>query len=214
MYSFRIVPNFALRNALAVFSIALLSACAGPQVRAPETAEQQAKVEKENTPPQTQMSLGDAVSSPLQDLNIKRDPIPPLLQAAAKSPYQMPGDSSCPALGTEIKALDSLLGPDVDAGMKKDEGWLPSADSNTAFMAVRTVIENATPLRPLLRKVSGAEQHERDLAHAQASGVVRRAFLKGLSLARSCQGAATAAKSGEQTPAAANPTQADSKLKT
>src|SRR5574343_132148 len=58
--------------------------------------------------------LEAAATSPLSDLNLVRDEIPPLLVAARRAPYAVPGNGSCLALGSAVTALDEVLGDDLD----------------------------------------------------------------------------------------------------
>ena len=53
--------------------------------------------------------------TPLNDLNLVNAPIPEVLAAAQRGPYALPVEPDCPALASEIKALDEALGPDLDA---------------------------------------------------------------------------------------------------
>jgi hypothetical protein len=52
--------------------------------------------------------------SPLEDLNLKRDPIPPRSCRGSKSPYDVPEDISCSDITLSAGELDAALGPDWD----------------------------------------------------------------------------------------------------
>lgn len=135
--------------------------------------------------------ITDAVTSPLNDLNLIRTEIMPVLLAAVKAPYQMPADQGCDGLAAEVKALDLILGPDLDApGVSGAIGLLEQGQSEVgkaAIGALRGAAEGVIPFRGWIRRLSGAEQHSRDLAAAVAAGIVRRAYLKGLGQAIACQ---------------------------
>lgn len=130
-----------------------------------------------------------AVTSPLGDLNLMRAEISPALMAAVKGPYQALVDKSCDAISIEVRALNSALGPDLDApaGVDPDLFDKGSAElGNAAVGALRRTVDGAIPFRSWIRKFSGAEKHSRDVATAVAAGIVRRSFLKGLGQASGC----------------------------
>ena len=63
----------------------------------------------------TGQAVGQAAATPLQDLNVVRAEIPPVLAAAQKSPYALPAERGCGALADEVRALDAVLGADSRA---------------------------------------------------------------------------------------------------
>ncbi len=146
----------------------LLSACASPVV-APVT---------------------EAATTPLSDLNLVRASIPPVLTDAQKRPYAVPQDTTCGALAAEVKSLDEVLGPDLDApSTAANPGLIErgvTLASDEAVGAVRGAAEGVMPYRKWVRKLTGAERYSRDVAAAIAAGTVRRAYLKGQFTARSC----------------------------
>jgi hypothetical protein len=131
-----------------------------------------------------------AVTSPLNDLNVVRVAIPPLLDSAEKQPYEVPADLSCNALRARVKELDEVLGPDVD---------VPPPDANADYVdraettagdeaigALRRTAEGFVPFRGWVRKLTGAERYSKRVAAAIAAGTARRAFLKGIRTSRGC----------------------------
>ena len=132
----------------------------------------------------------DAAITPLNDLNLVQAPIPPLLVAVAARPYAPPLDASCTALAAEIKALDELLGADLDTPPTASNPSLiergVTLATNEAVGTVRSAAEGVVPYRKWVRKLSGAERYSKDVAAAIAAGTVRRAYLKGQLVARSC----------------------------
>lgn len=56
-------------------------------------------------------SAGRVAETPLRDLNLKKDGIPPVLQAAARDPYATAGLSTCSSISSAVTELDGLLGP-------------------------------------------------------------------------------------------------------
>ena len=122
--------------------------------------------------------------TPLRDFNLAPSEIPEVLAEARKRPYAMPADSSCKALNTDIRKLDEALGPDID---------VPVAETGAADMvgetvgnAFQSVIDGVVPFHRWIRKLSGAEQHARDVSAANAAGSARRAFLKGIKSTTAC----------------------------
>ncbi|MES2125684.1 MAG: hypothetical protein V4463_00285 [Pseudomonadota bacterium] len=126
-------------------------------------------------------------STPLSDLNLVRTELPPILLEARLHPYALPADTSCAGLLGEIVAFDIVLGPDIDA---------PGGPENAGAMMGDALVSAVTgaagallPFHSWFRRLSGAEQHARDVAAAIGAGVARRAYLKGYSARHSCAGA-------------------------
>lgn len=157
---------------LLVLACAGLTACAsGPT----DTREQQ---------------VGQAVATPLNDLNLVRAEIPEVLRAAARAPYGMPDDAGCEALQKDIQRLDAVLGADLDAPQTASNPSLlergSGAAGDAAVGAVRSAAEGVIPFRGWIRKLTGAERYSREVAAAITAGGIRRAFLKGLRASKSC----------------------------
>jgi len=144
-----------------------------------------------DAPRQTLTQAGEAMVTPLNDLNLVRTDIPAPLVAAQKAPYAMPSPAGCSALTADVQALDAVLGPDLDTPPSASNPSLIERGAGTASgMAVgnlRSAAEGVVPFRGWIRKLSGAERYSRDVAAAIAAGTVRRAFLKGLGAAASCE---------------------------
>ncbi|MFZ6747725.1 hypothetical protein [Undibacterium sp. Ren11W] len=131
-----------------------------------------------------------AVTSPLSDFNLMRTEISPELTAAMKGPYLLPSDKSCESIAAEVRGLDRIIGPDLDATMSSQVASLfdqgQSELSNAAVGALRSTVEGVIPFRSWVRRFSGADKHSKELSAALAAGIVRRAFLKGLGQASGC----------------------------
>lgn len=132
-----------------------------------------------------------AVQMPFEDLNLTRDKIPPLLQKMAGRPYALPDDMSCGAMHREIALLDDVLGADVDVWRDpaKRDSYADKGISAAQGHAVG-MIENQVsiiPYRGVVRQVTGAEKHARKVATAYEVGRLRRAFFKGLGVAKGCR---------------------------
>lgn len=137
-----------------------------------------------------QSRLGNALISPLSDLNIVKTDIPQVIQESLKDPYQLPDDTSCDALTEQIKELDLALGADFDAlvlpGTKTviQKGY--ELIGNEAIGSVERTINSTIPFRGWIRKLTGAERHSNQINAAIAAGTVRRAFLKGIGQEHDC----------------------------
>lgn len=130
-----------------------------------------------------------AALTPLNDLNLVRADVPPVLQSARAAPYALPAQRNCAGAAAEVAALDAVLGVDLDAPAGDRPSLLErgnDAVSDAAGKALKSAAEGVIPFRGWVRKLSGAERYERGVAAAIAAGGVRRAFLKGWTLAQAC----------------------------
>ena len=131
-------------------------------------------------------SVEGAVTAPLHDLNVMKTKIPPILLKALEDPYARPARGwKCSTLATLIRPLDAALGPDLDRLPPGDENLLERGKS-TALGAAADLASDAIPFRGWVRKLTGAESHDRLVQSAIVAGDVRRAYLKGLGEARGC----------------------------
>ncbi|RAK61330.1 hypothetical protein DJ021_16735 [Phenylobacterium hankyongense] len=132
-----------------------------------------------------------AVSAPLRDLNVRRTWIPEVLLQAMADPYGRPSKKlKCTELAALLKPLNDALGADLDEP-SVDEDDLLQKGRTTALGAVAGVASDAIPFRGWVRKLSGAERHDRLVQAAITAGGVRRAYLKGLGEAHGCSPPAT-----------------------
>lgn len=122
----------------------------------------------------------DFAMTPIQDLNIRRDPIPPVLIKAAEGPYENPGLSNCAEIQREIGDLDAVLGEDYDTEEMEKRKLTPG---KVALGLVTGLI----PYRGVIRQLSGASNHEHQFKQAISAGLMRRAYLKGLGEASKCR---------------------------
>jgi hypothetical protein len=138
--------------------------------------------------PQKQSRYIDAVEAPFNDLNLVQAGIPSVLVEAEIAPYLVPTDQSCEALASSIYELDTALGAD-QTGHASDptlyQRALDEAD-NQAVGVIRSTTESILPFRSWVRKLSGADRHAKQMARANAAGLIRRAFLKGVRVSKSC----------------------------
>ena len=131
-----------------------------------------------------------AAGTPLSDMNLVQAPIPAVLTLAQRQPYAMPADPSCGVLAQEVRALDEVLGADVDTPATTDRPSLIERGVDLAneevVGTVRRTAEAVVPYRRWVRKLSGAERYSQQVQAAIAAGTARRAFLKGMALGRGC----------------------------
>ncbi len=139
-----------------------------------------------------QSRLASVPSTPLNDFNLMRVEIPPILREAKQHPYTAPSDQACAALFAQMRAFDAVLGPDLDAPVAAvDQDALERGGAmvgDAAVDALTGAVEGLVPFRGWVRKLSGADRHAKEVAASIAAGAVRRGFLKGLSVARGCAG--------------------------
>lgn len=126
------------------------------------------------------VSAADVVATPVTDLNLRKDEIPPLLIAAQDRPYDVTGLSRCAQIASAISELDAVLGEDIDVAQERDR-------RTSAGRIAQSAIGSFIPFRGLIREISGANAQERKLQTAIYAGSVRRAFLKGVGQQRGCR---------------------------
>lgn len=137
---------------------------------------------------QTDKQFGDAITAPLNDLNLIETAIPEVLRNAQKNPYEQPADASCAALAKEITALDEALGADLDTpAVKTNDSLIARNVVSESVSAIRRTTESVVPFRNWVRKLSGAERKSRAVASAIAAGSIRRAYLKGIGHSSKCE---------------------------
>lgn len=130
---------------------------------------------------QDQVTAGDVVTSPLTDLNIKKDEVPAVLVTAREKPYSLGGMGRCPAIASEIAQLDAVLGDDID--IARDDGNSTIRMGNVA----KSLVSSLIPFSGVIRELSGANGQQRKWNEAIYAGSVRRAFLKGVGQQRGCK---------------------------
>jgi len=126
---------------------------------------------------------------PLNDLNLVKSKIPPVLVDARVAPYAVPNEISCGSLNGIIASLDAVLPADVDATIE-EKNKTKKAASN----ALNNTVKSLVPFRGWLRKLSGAERHSKKVAKAISAGTIRRAFIKGIKSTKQCMPIETISK--------------------
>jgi hypothetical protein len=118
--------------------------------------------------------VGDALQSPLYDLNLKKQTIPEAL-LEIELVYGAYAEDDCGAIRNEIHDLTRVLGPDVSDLEKRGRGKV----TLDAKGAIGGAVSGLIPYNNVLRWISGASRHEKKIAAAYFRGHLRRAFLKG-----------------------------------
>ena len=134
---------------------------------------------------------GDAFTAPLEDLNLKRQQIPDILESAITKPYDLTGLDHCEAIAAEVSRLDVLLGKDFDEPPPPPDQRTNTEKgkefaNNSAVGAVRNATRSLIPFRGLVRQVTGADRHAKEMDNAIQAGKVRRAYLKGVGMNKNC----------------------------
>jgi len=135
-------------------------------------------------------SVEGAATTPLRDLGVMKVDIPEVLMQALEDPYARPRSTKCPALIALIRPFNDVLGPDIDT-IPSDEEGLTTKSKSTALGVAGDLAGGAIPFRGVVRKLSGAESHDRLVTAAIIAGHTRRAYLKGLGEAKGCGPPAT-----------------------
>ncbi|MDP1632081.1 MAG: hypothetical protein Q8L66_11755 [Caulobacter sp.] len=139
--------------------------------------------------------MGGAVSAPMRDLNMVRSKVPQILLDALEDPYERPKPMTCPELVAQLRPLIEALGPDIDEPETEDDRPLidkgADAAEDSALGFVASAAQDLIPLRGWVRKLSGAERHDRLVRAAITAGGIRRGYLKGLGESRGCNPPAT-----------------------
>ena len=174
-----------MRTLLALPLIALLAACtttgAPPDPNRVRTTDQVNKG-----------SLVGAASSPLRDINLLRTKIPQVLLDALADPYAKPYPMSCKEITAVLIPLDEALGPDMDQPKptKADRGLIADSREFVTDEAMREIVgaaQDIIPYRGWVRKLTGAERHDKLVRSAVTAGGIRRGYLKGIGLAKGCK---------------------------
>jgi hypothetical protein len=131
-------------------------------------------------------NLGRVVTSPLDDLNLRRIDIPEILVKATADPYDLTGLRNCGAVAAEVRRLDAVLGPDRDVRQTPENRSGVQKAGAAAVGAARVGAEVLIPYRGIARRVSGAAKHQAEVQEAVGAGAVRRGYLKGLGMRMNC----------------------------
>jgi hypothetical protein len=133
-------------------------------------------------PVPTEKAVGNAVTQPLSDTNLKKREIPPQLIAIRDDPYALDGISTCNQIIAAVAEMDAALGTDFDKVAPEDR----EKTERSAARVAGGIIGGLIPFRGVVREVSGANKADEEYRTAIFAGGVRRGFLKGYGKARRC----------------------------
>lgn len=176
-------PRIFFASSLAAMALLSLAGAAQAQSAKPSTA-----AEVEDT-------AGKMAVSPLKDVGVVKDKIPPALLQARSATYALPAPLACDTLLDAVEALNAELAPDLDDPKTQVRSGMSATEIG------ETVVHGLTPMRSWVRKLSGAEKNADEVRQAVLAGSVRRGYLKGVGLQLGCQ--PPAAPSGVTLPTAA-----------
>lgn len=165
----------------------LLTACATQNTDS--SASEVVSESVNNARERTRSGIGDAALQPLNDLNLRKVPIPALLKNMPTPYYSFP--VGCEQISHEVSQLTLILGDDIDIHIERDDDPTISEEageeiSDTALDTVRDVSTSPIPFRSLVRRATGAKAYDKKVRRAYERGLQRRAFLKGVGLASGC----------------------------
>lgn len=132
----------------------------------------------------------DSATSPLEDLNLRRIEIPGVLTRAVKNPYDMDGLDRCEQIAGEVGRLDEALGRDMDEQPPPDKRTklqkAGDAAHDAAADGAKAGVDHFIPFRGWIRKLTGAERHDKKVQQAIKAGSIRRGYLKGVGMHKNC----------------------------
>lgn len=131
----------------------------------------------------------DALLTPAEDLNLKREPIPQIL-IDLEYAYGPRKDTKCSTIANEVVALTEVLGPDIDELARIERDRASEYGSEAAGFTLGTVEDATTsfiPFRSLVRRATGATAYEKRVRAAYQRGIMRRSYLKGIARAKACR---------------------------
>ena len=177
-----------MRRAAVIAIIVLASS--GPALAQPRPAS--APPERLLTPQEnTAQSVTALAESPLNDLNLKTQKIPPILLSALNDPYA-PLDRLYAALGRDFDDPPPPKDNSVKGAAK------PGGDG---FKLAHSAAQMLIPYDGVVRTLSGAQKRDDKVMAAINAGDARRAYLKGLGESRNCPAPAAPRGHGRDGPA-------------
>jgi len=137
----------------------------------------------------TRKAAFSAALTPLEDLGLRKREIPDMLKMLSENPYTPPQTLHCDEIKKEMADLNVLLGADIDTPKVSlsDEDEMLETGTNLLHDAVVNVVRSQTdviPFRSIVRRLTGANKHEKAVEKAVYAGKLRRAYLRGLADAR------------------------------
>jgi hypothetical protein len=170
---------------LAGLALALTAGLAGPTLAQPVDPKDKGS-ETINDGDRALDTMENIATKPLKDMNIMKKKIPPELEAMMEEPYSLKGIRYCRHYIAEVRAIDEMLGPDVDSAEALAEKK-KQTPAEFAFGATEAIAGSLIPFTGVIRFISGAQKRERYAQAAVYAGTVRRSFLKGMGRAKGCK---------------------------
>lgn len=130
-----------------------------------------------------------ATLTPLEDLGVRKREIPEMLKMLSENPYMPPTKVTCDEVKHEMADLTVLLGPDVDTpkmALSAQEQMMEDGSTMVEDAVVGLVRSQTSiiPLRGIVRRLTGANSHEKKVTQAVEAGKLRRAYLRGIAHAK------------------------------
>lgn len=167
--------------ALVILGLAL-NACANTRKKVSSGVSNTASTANE----ETRDGFSDALATPVEDLNLKREQIPPVL-AALEFNYKPVTNMTCNQVRAEIRELTAVLGHDDDVDVETLRSEKVGKEiANGTLGVVSDTTGGIIPFRSLVRRATGATAWERKVRKAYERGMVRRAYLKGVGQMKRC----------------------------
>lgn len=131
-----------------------------------------------------------AALSPLEDLGVRKRKIPDQLKALTDNPYVHPDAKvECDVIRTEYAALDGILGPEMGkpkAALSATEQYMNTGTDMVQDAVIGAIKSQVSiiPMRSVVRRLTGANSHDKQVAKATEAGKLRRAYLRGYAEAK------------------------------
>lgn len=183
------MPNFKSAAGLAAFGLAVALSLAPVaqgqgQPSPPTWSTSQGQLQ---TPDRNNTAdVPNAVEAPLHDLNITRQPIPPVLLSAITNPYAPPVPRTCAAIERQVDVLQSALGADLDEPQTPQSPSLTLQNGKIGLALLHGAAESLLPFAGFVRTLTGAGRHDELVIEAITAGSVRRGYLKGMGEVMRC----------------------------
>lgn len=129
----------------------------------------------------------DYLLRPINDTNLRKRRIAPVLLAAVDEPYARAGLKDCAYIRAAIGELDAALGPDLDEEGPDRRENLGHTAGRVGLATAKEFLGGIVPVRSVVRELSGARKADARLREAVYAGAIRRGYLKGLATARGCK---------------------------
>ena len=126
--------------------------------------------------------------SPLNDLNVTRAEVPPVL-LAIRSPYEPIPKVTCAAIAKMVAELDAVLGRDFDALPLPEQSFSDQVGTGAADLtlgAVSSTMSDFIPFRSLCAKRLAHRRMSGNCGLRSSRGVARRSYLKGVGAQLGC----------------------------